>query len=279
MLKDRRRLFEYLVVIVVAVALSFGAIAITGRGSQSGGTTSVLDQILARGTLRAGIPIEGLPVASRNASGVIEGVVPDMAAEMAKALGVKLEIVDTTGADRIPFLQAGKIDFSIGTLTLARAEQVGFTKIWVVDGEAAGVLRSSGITSYDAIQSKKIVVVTGATGDLWATKQYPGANITRVDLASTAIQAVLSGQEDVVIDATSDLSVAAVDNPNLVVLPQAVTEPSSIMTPIGEQKWINWINNFLDDYYSSGVSTCGCGKVSLKKWFGPSLPETLTFSY
>ena len=278
MLKDRGKLFEYLIVIVVAVALSYGAVAVTGRGSSSGGQSSVLDQIVARGTLRLGVPVAGLPVASRDASGAVVGFVPDLAAEMAKALGVKLEIIDTPGADRIPFLQAGKIDFSVGTVTQERAKAVGFTNIWAVDGTAAAFLKSSGITSYDDIKGKKIVAVTGATGDLVSTKRYPGAEIQRVDLASTAVQTVISGQADVVFDDFSTLSLAAADNPNLVVLKPVTTEPSGIMVPIGDQKWTNWVNYFLNDYYSSGVSTCGCGKDTFKKWFKTE-PLQLTFSY
>ena len=179
---------------------------------------SALDQIASRGSLRCGIPIGGLPVAAKDASGNIIGSVPDMCAEMAKSLGVKLEIVDTPTPDRIPFVQTGKIDLTIGTITLERAKAVGFSTPWVVDGTAAAFLNSSGITSYDQIHGKQLAVVTGATGDLVATSRYADNTISRVDLASTAIQSVLSGQADAVFDDFSTLSLAAADNPNLMVL-------------------------------------------------------------
>jgi polar amino acid transport system substrate-binding protein len=268
-------------VILIAVVATYAILAATNRlasGSSGTGATSVLDQAVARGTLRAGIPVAGLPVASRNAAGQIEGVVPDMAAEMAKALGVKLEIVDTPAPDRIPFLQAGKIDFSIGTVTQERAKAVGFSNIWAVDATSPAWLKSSGISTLDDVKGKKIVVVTGATGDLVATKRFPDNPIQRVDLASTAIQTVLSGQADVVFDDRSALALAAADNANLVLGPALTTEPSGVMVPLGDQKWINWVNYFLADYYSSGVSTCGCGKDSYKKWFKTD-PLPLTFNY
>jgi polar amino acid transport system substrate-binding protein len=276
----RRRLFEYLVVIIIAVIATYGVLAGTNRLATTGSasTTSVFDQIIARGTLRAGIPVAGLPVATRDASGTIVGVVPDMAAEMAAALGVKLEIVDTAAPARIPDLQAGKIDFSIGTVTLERAKSVSFTTPWAIDGTSAAFLKSSGISTYADIKGKRIVVVTGATGDLVATKQFPGNTIQRVDQASTAVQTVLAGQADVVMDDFSTLSLASADNPQLVTLKPLTDEPSAIMVPLNDQKWINWLNFFLNDYYSSGVSTCGCGFVSYQKWF-KTVPPPLTFHY
>src|SRR3954454_14455448 len=104
MLRKRGRLIEDLIVVIVAVAVTVGVLAATGRLSTTSGANgaSTIDQILARGTLRAGIPVAGLPVATRDQAGNITGIVPDMAAEMAKALGVKLEIVDTATANRIP---------------------------------------------------------------------------------------------------------------------------------------------------------------------------------
>lgn len=274
MTRNRSRI-SALVAVAAATALTFGT-ALTA-GAQAPGA-STLDRILERGTLRFGVPIAGLPVAARDGSGNVVGVIPDMAAEMAAALGVTLELVDTPGPSRIPFLQADQIDVSVGTVTLERALVVGFTNIWAVDGTAAIVLASSGITDYSQVTGKRIAVVTGATGDLVATEDFPDNEFQRVDLASTALQAVVSGQADIVFDDRTFLALAASENPDLVLLPAVSVEPSGLMTPIGDQTWINWLNFFLDDYYSSGVSTCGCGMDKLREWF-KSEPLPLNFDY
>jgi len=62
------------------------------------------------------------------------------------------------------------------------------------------------------------------------------------------------------------------------VLTPLTREPSGVMVRLGDQKWINWVNYFLDDFYGSGVSTCGCGKEILKKWLKAE-PLPLKFSY
>jgi len=268
------------VVILIATNLAtLGLIVSQGAGivgAQQGQST--LEQVVSRGSLRCGIPIGGLPVAAKDASGAIVGSVPDMCAEMAKGLGVNLDIVDTPTPDRIPFIQSSKIDVTIGTITLERAKAVGFSTPWVIDGTAVAFLNSSGITAYEEIHGKRLAVVTGATGDLVATSRFGDNDIARVDLASTAIQAVISGQADAVFDDFSTLSLAAADNSNLSVLTPLTREPSGVIVRLGDQQWTNWVNYFLDDYFSSGVSTCGCGKEMLRKWFKTE-PLPLKFAY
>ena len=63
-----------------------------------------------------------------------------------------------------------------------------------------------------------------------------------------------------------------------VLLPAVSVEPSGLMAPIGDQVWINWLNYFLHDYYSSGVSTYGCGTEKLAEWFKAE-PLPLTWNY
>jgi hypothetical protein len=55
-------------------------------------------------------------------------------------------------------------------------------------------------------------------------------------------------------------------------------EPSGLMVKLGDQTWINWVGWFLNDYYGSGVSTCGCGKDVLKKYLKAD-PLPLLFNY
>ena len=279
MFRARRRVLEDVILVALTLLISYGLFG--GRQTSAGPAagSSVFDQILARKSLRFGIPVAGLPVATRDQQGKIVGWVPDIGEEMAKALSVKLEIVDTAAPSRIPFLQTGKIDVSIGTVTLERAKAISFSNIWAVDGTAAVVLKSSGITNYSQVKNKKIAAVTGATGDLVATKQFPGNQISRFDQASTALQAVVSGQADIIFDDNTFLSLAVAANPNLMKLPPVSREPSAFMVPMGDQKWINWLNYFLNDYYDSGVSTCGCGFQVARKWLKTEPIRPLNFTY
>src|SRR5437870_5452526 len=139
-----QRALRAIVILIATNLATLGLIVANGAGIVGAQQSqSTLDQVVSRGSLRCGIPIGGLPVAAKDASGAIIGSVPDMCAEMAKGLGVKLDIVDTPTPDRIPFIQTNKIDVTIGTITLERAKAVGFSTPWVVDGTAAAFLKSS----------------------------------------------------------------------------------------------------------------------------------------
>ena len=66
---------------------------------------------------------------SQNAQREAEGFDIELAGMVAKALGVKLEMQQVTGANRIPFLITNKVDvvISVMGLTPERAKQIMFT--------------------------------------------------------------------------------------------------------------------------------------------------------
>lgn len=268
-MRQNQRLFGYLAVILVSVLISLGLVYALNPGQAgSSKTESALDRILRTGVLRAAVPASGgLPYATRDANGNMVGYLPDVWAELAKSMGVKLEMVDTPDASRIPFMQAGQLDVAHGTITLKRAQAVSFSNPINVDGTTAAVLKSSGITSYDQAQGKRVATITGGSGEAVAAKVFPNATITHVDGSGTALQALKSGQVDVIVDNYTYLQAAAQDDPSILVLTTASVEPAGLMTPYGDSQWSNYLNYFLNDFWGSGVSTCGCGKDIYVKWF------------
>jgi polar amino acid transport system substrate-binding protein len=77
----------------------------------------VLDDIKKRGTLIVGVKADYKPFGFREPSGGIIGIEPDLAADVAKKLGVKLELVPVVSANRMEFLNQGKIDLMIATMS------------------------------------------------------------------------------------------------------------------------------------------------------------------
>ena len=74
-----------------------------------------LATIKQRGTLIVGVKADYPPFGLREPSGAIVGIEPSLAADVAKSLGVKLELVPVVAANRMQFLQQGKIDLMIAT--------------------------------------------------------------------------------------------------------------------------------------------------------------------
>lgn len=80
-------------------------------------SADVLDKIKEKGVLVVGVKADYKPFGFRDPSGAIVGIEPDLAADVAKRLGVKLELVPVISANRIEFLQQGKIDLMIATMS------------------------------------------------------------------------------------------------------------------------------------------------------------------
>ena len=72
-----------------------------------------LQDVLGAGKLRVGVLMDAAPWGFKDAKGEAAGLDIDMAKLMAADLGVKLELVQITGASRIPSLLAGKVDVLI----------------------------------------------------------------------------------------------------------------------------------------------------------------------
>lgn len=89
-----------------------------------------LDQIRARGVLLVGSKADYRPFGFRDASGAIVGFEPDLAAEVAKALGVSLRLVPVVASTRIGLLESGDIDMILATMndTPERRRQVTFVE-------------------------------------------------------------------------------------------------------------------------------------------------------
>jgi len=74
-------------------------------------------KVMSRGTLVVGVKADYKPWGFRNSSGKIVGMEADMAQDVADAMGVKLELVAVQSSNRMQFLQQGKIDLMIATMS------------------------------------------------------------------------------------------------------------------------------------------------------------------
>ena len=67
----------------------------------------VMETIKSRGTLVVGVKPDYKPFGFRDPNGTLIGIEPDLAADLAKRLGVKLVLVPVLSSNRIEFLQQG----------------------------------------------------------------------------------------------------------------------------------------------------------------------------
>src|SRR6478736_6805672 len=119
-----------------------------------------LEDILKKGVVRIAVPLDVPPFGSQNQAREAEGFDVELAGMVAKALGVKLELQQVTGANRIPFLLTDKVDIVISVmgLTPERAKQIMFTSPYADTKLAVFGPTSADVPSADKIGSLKFTI-------------------------------------------------------------------------------------------------------------------------
>ncbi len=163
-----------------------------------------LDEIMKSGVIRVGVNPTLPPLGKFDDKNEIVGFDVDYAGEIAKLLGVKLEVVQVGSPDRIPFVTAGKIDFVMGAMTrnTDRAKVIDFTV--PVHTEVLGVLTTKANTFTDWRQFDDPSVTFGAGARLDPGEVHrenlPKAKVTLLDNYPDAVRALAQGRGTAMID-------------------------------------------------------------------------------
>jgi polar amino acid transport system substrate-binding protein len=251
----------------VAGLLALAGCTKVATPAQGGAAESTLKQVLQRGTLRVGDCLTFAPFGFYSKDGQPDGYDVDLAKELAKQMGVKLEIVNTTSANRIPNLQTSKVDvvFCNFTRNLERAKEIAFTNPYVVASEALLVKKSSGIKSINDMSNRTIATVKGSTNGDEVRSLNMQVKIQEFDSSEAAILAVKQGQADAMIEDNNFLAYQASLDPNLTVTNEALVplEYNAFGVKAGDQVWLDYLNLFLFQINASKMNA-----QLYKKWFG-----------
>lgn len=151
--------------------------------------------------IRAGIDATFAPHAMPSLSGGVEGFNVDLANEVAKRMGRKLDLQAGQFSGLVPGLQAGTFDFLAAPMTVnkERAESLLFTEGYI-NTDFQFVVKKDGpqIAELDQLKGKKIAVNKGSTYDLWARGQAEkmGWTVEGYGTTTDVMQAIVSGRAD-----------------------------------------------------------------------------------
>ncbi len=122
-----------------------------------------LDDIIASGVLRCAVVLDFPPMGSRDANNEPIGFDVDYCNDLAAALGVTAEIVETPFPDRIPALISGRADVGVASTsdTLERAKSIGFSIPYFAFTNVVLTKDGLGIASYEDLQGKRLGSVAG----------------------------------------------------------------------------------------------------------------------
>jgi polar amino acid transport system substrate-binding protein len=157
-----------------------------------------VDDIVKRGEIVVGLDLTDPPWGYLDANQQPTGFDPAYAQMLADSLGVKLRIERVTSAARIPFLQSGRVDVVIATLsiTAARAKQVWFTSPYAPNPLILIAEKNRAIKQYSDLKGLRVAVPRGSPQDIAVTQNAPDATIMKFDDDASAQQALMTGQAD-----------------------------------------------------------------------------------
>ncbi|TKA94877.1 transporter substrate-binding domain-containing protein [Cereibacter changlensis] len=232
-------------------ALVAGAALVTPAAAQE---TSRLIEVTKSGTLRVCQYPMYYSISFRNpTTGEIEGIDADLSKELAKELGVELEIVESSFGTFIADIQASKCDigmFGIGA-TLQRAQAVEFSKPYLRTS-IYGIARKDGkVATWGDIDKPGIRAVTtlGSYVEPFMRDYLKQATLEAISPPATREGELMTNRADVVmsdyptaIKVQSEFDWAVIIKPDE---PLRVT-PYSYVVPQGDQIWLNYVNLFVD---------------------------------
>ncbi len=240
--------------LTVTVGILVAALGATAARAESG-----LDQVKKRGVLIAGVKTDFPPFGYIDASGKNAGFDVDVARHFAKALfndEQKLELVAVTSGNRIPFLQSGKIDIIIATVTVTdeRRQVVEFSDPYFMSGSLLLVPKSSQARSLDDFAGKTIAVIQGAIQDKDVEQLQPKASRIKFGKVSEAVLAVKGGRADAYVHDDVLVLTLARENPDLKAIGTAfMPRPYGIAVRKGDTEFIKWVNAALAAMHRDGT--------------------------
>ena len=172
--------------------------AASGSTAASGSSVvyRTLDEIKAAGTINLGVFSDKNPFGYVDENGEYQGYDIYFARRLAEDLGVEANFVSTEAANRIEYLQTGKVDVILAnfTVTPERAEEVDFALPYM--NVALGVISpdSNVITTLDNWNADdQMIVISGTTAETYLTKEYPDIPLQKYDSYATAKNALENG--------------------------------------------------------------------------------------
>ena len=256
MMKFRRR--QHMTLAAAALALS----ALHTRAQ------TALDEAMAKKLILIAIPTDFPPYGFVGTDLKPQGLDIDMANLIAAKLGIAIELIPVTSANRVPYLQTKKADLVISTLgkTAEREKVIDFTAAYSPFFQAVFAPKAMAVKGAADLAGKTVGVTRGAIEDLELTKiAPPSADIKRFEDNNATVSAFVSGQVQVIATGASVAGNMMARNPTLGAEYKFVLKdsPNFIGVAKGEDKLRLKVNEII-----AAAKTSGDIDKMANKWLG-----------
>lgn len=215
--------------------------------SASNAIFRTVDEIKESGTIKIGVFSDKNPFGYVDENGEYQGYDIYFADRIGKDLGVEVEYVSTEAANRVEYLESGKVDITLANFTVTdeRAEKVDFALPYMK--VALGVVSPDDalITSADELKGKTLIVTKGTTAETYFTENYPDVNLLKFDQYTEAYNALLDGRGDAFSTDNTEVLAWALQNDGFSVGIESLGNLDSIAPAVskGNTTLLNWLND------------------------------------
>ena len=206
-----------------------------------------VDEIKESGTINIGVFSDKSPFGYVDENGEYQGYDVYFGNRIGEDLGVKINYVSTEAANRIEYLQTGKVDIILAnfTVTEERAQEVDFTLPYM--NVALGVVSpdSAVITSLDEIGADdEVIVISGTTAETYLEKNYPNIKLQKYDAYAEAKTAFENGNGIAWANDNTEVIAFAIENPGYTVGIPSLGSADTIAAAVtkGNETLLNWLN-------------------------------------
>ena len=212
------------------------------------GTFRTLDEIKSSGTINIGVFSDKSPFGYVDENGAYQGYDVYFGNRIGQDLGVKINYVSTEAANRIEYLQTGKVDIILAnfTVTPERAQEVDFALPYM--NVALGVVSpdSRVITSLSDIGADdQVIVISGTTAETYLEKNNPEIKLQKYDAYAEAKTAFENGNGVAWANDNTEVIAFAIENPGYTVGIPSLGNADTIAPAVtkGNSTLLNWLND------------------------------------
>lgn len=220
------------------------------EGDKKDGKTvyRTVDEIKASGTINIGVFSDKSPFGYVDENGQYQGYDVYFANRIGQDLGVKINYVSTEAANRIEYLQTGKVDIILAnfTVTPERAREVDFASPYM--NVALGVVSpdSAVITSLEDIGPEdQVIVISGTTAETYLEKNDPNIKLQKYDAYAEAKTAFENGNGVAWANDNTEVIAFAIENPGYTVGIPSLGSADTIAPAVtkGNESLLNWLGD------------------------------------
>jgi polar amino acid transport system substrate-binding protein len=206
-----------------------------------------VEEIQESGTINIGVFSDKSPFGYVDENGDYQGYDVYFANRIGEDLGVEINYVSTEAANRIEYLQTGKVDIILAnfTVTEERAQEVDFALPYM--NVALGVISPEGavIESLDDLgEDDQVIVISGTTAETYLEKNNPEIKLQKYDAYAEAKTAFENGNGVAWANDNTEVIAFSLENEGYVVGIPSLGSADTIAPAVtkGNESLLNWLN-------------------------------------